>query len=107
MSLAALLPWSTPVALALALGAIGVSFVREFRRDRHRDEQLHPEDVPTSYDVAQAQAIQDAPPFDQHASQACALTAPDDDRAILAAIEADLIRSRAVRRLARRLETTR
>jgi CHASE1-domain containing sensor protein len=39
--------------------------------------------------------------------QACALTRPDDDTAYLASVEADLVRSRAVRRLARRLEITR
>lgn len=51
-------------------------------------------------------ALADPPSYDPDA-EACALTRPDDDQAYLNAVAADLIRSRAVRRLARRLETTR
>jgi hypothetical protein len=81
------------IALALALAAVAALLVLSLTGP----DQAHPDDEPSPYDVAGAQAIGDAPdPI-----------APDDDEAFLAALEADLTRSRAVRRLTRRLETTR
>jgi hypothetical protein len=91
------------IALILALLGIAALLVLSLTEP----DPAHPEDEPSPYDVATAQAIGDPPPFQQPAAQACALTAPDDDGAFLAALEADLTRSRAVRRLTRRLETTR
>jgi hypothetical protein len=70
----------------LALAAIGTSIVREFRTARRRDEQVHPEDKPTSYDVAGAQAIDWVPGFDEYADTAIAITelepCPVDDFAV-------------------------
>jgi hypothetical protein len=69
--------WALPTSLALVAARIATTIVREFRRDRRRDEQLHREDVPSRYDVATAQAIQDAPdPLDLYAELACAHTQP-------------------------------
>jgi hypothetical protein len=75
--------WALPTSLALVATRIAATIVREFRRDRYRDEQLHREDVPSRYDVATAQALDWVPGFDDYADTACALTepmpAPGDD----------------------------
>lgn len=46
-------------------------------------EELHPEDVPNAYDVAHAQAIQDADDF------SCALTRPAPARTVVPELPAD------------------
>lgn len=84
-------------ALAVVLLALIVAAIRLDIADHRAAAATPKDDAPARLDVASAQAIQAAPP----------ITAPNDDKAFLDALAADLTRSRAVRRLARRLETTR
>jgi len=89
-------------ALGVVLLALIVAAIRLDIADHRAAQAPAGDNTPTRLDVASAQAIQD-PPEPVAAKPA----APDDDKAFLDALAADLTRSRAVRRLARRLETTR